>query len=318
MASEIENLRSENDFLKAEIARLKNQIETDAYKVIFDSSQDIIIQLDRANIIQIMHIPTISKERLDALIGKNIFDVSDLHVQEKMKAALKEVFNGGIVNYESEGDTLGEYRYFKNYVAPIYNEAKQIASAYFISRDVTTEKKAEKILLESERKLNTVYENSVQLLNILDLDRNFVWFNKNAYDYSVQFFKKPVLVGDSADNYTSKETKEEFISNFNKAINGEIVVYQRNAIIHSRKTYFEYILNPVKEHGEVVGVSLSGIDITHHKEYEEYLKRINLELANQNEQLNHYSHVISHNLRGPIATLMGLVKLFEHEIDNPQ
>jgi PAS domain S-box-containing protein len=318
MTSEIENLKSENDFLKAEIARLKNQIQTDAYKVIFDSSPDIIIQLDRANIIQLMHIPNISKERLDALIGRDIFAVSDLSVQEKMKAALKAVFNGGIVNYESEGDTLGEYRYYKSYVAPIYDETKQIVAAYFVSRDVTIEKKAEKILLESERKLNTVYENSVQLLNILDLDRNLVWFNKNAYDYSVQLFGKPVLVGDNADNYTSKETKEEFISNFNKAVNGEVVVYQRNGIINNRKTYFEYILNPVREQGEVVGVSLSGIDITHYKEYEEYLKHINLELANQNEQLNHYSHVISHNLRGPVATLMGLVKLFEYEKDNPQ
>jgi PAS domain S-box-containing protein len=318
MASKIEKLTSENDFLKTEIARFKNQIETDAYKVIFDSSPDIIIQLDRDNIIQIIHIPNISKERLDALIGKNIFDVSPLYVQEKMKGALKDVFNGGVVNYESEGDTLGEYRFYQSYVAPIYDETKQIVAAYFVSRDITIQKKAEKILLESERKLNTVYENSVQLLNILDLHRNFVWFNKNAYDYSTQIFGKPLLVGDNADVYTSIEAKELFLSNFNKAANGEIVIYQRDVIINNRNIYFEYALKPVTENGKVIGVSLSGIDITHHKEYEEYLKSINMELIRQNEQLNHYSHVISHNLRGPVATLMGLVKLFEHEKNNPQ
>ncbi|WP_299254458.1 ATP-binding protein [uncultured Cytophaga sp.] len=319
MTSEIESLRSENEFLKAEVLRLKNQIESDAYKVILDSSPDIIIQLDLSYKVLIIHIPSIPKERLQALVGKNIFDITPVYAHEKMVAALEDVYEQGkVVQYESDGITLGAYRYYDNYVAPIRNELDEIVSAYFVSKDITTQKKAEKILLESERKLKTVYENSIQILTILDLKGNFVWFNKNALDRSPAILGRLLVMGESAESYIEKSQRDLFISNFNRAINGENVIYTRNATVNKKSIYIEYTLSPIYEETEVVGVSLTGINVTKHKEYEDYLKRINLELVSQNEQLNHYSHIISHNLRGPVATLMGLVKLFEHEKNNSQ
>lgn len=318
MSSEIEHIKEENDFLKAEVLRLKNQIESDAYKVILDSSPDIIIQLDLSYKVLIIHIPFIPKGRLQALVGKNIFDITPAYAHEKMVVALEDVFEQGkVVQYESEGITLGAYRYYDNYVAPIRNELDEIRSAYFVSRDITIQKEAEKILRQSERKLKTVYENSIQFLTILDLERKFVWFNKNALDRSPTGSGNPFMIGEAVESYIEKSKQHLFISNFNRAVAGEVVIYNRTYTIDTQNIFFEYTLSPIYEDAEVVGVSLIGINVTKHKEYEEYLKRVNVELISQNEQLNHYSHIISHNLRGPIATLMGLVELFEQEKDNP-
>ena len=317
MSTELENIRSENEFLKVEVERLKIQIQTNAYKVIFDSSPDIIIQLDNSYKILIIHIPNIPLERLDLLVGKNIFDVTPVFTHAKMMHALEDVFQQGkVVTYESEGEALGAYRYFENYLSPIKDAEDNILSTYFISREITTQKLAQKVLLENERKLKTVYENSIQILTILDLERRLTWFNKNALDRSPAILGCSLVLGERAETYIEESQREFFISNFNKALLGEVITYTRNAKVHHQTMHLEYTISPVVENGTVVGVSLSGINVTKHKEYEDYLKRINLELIQQNEQLNQYSYIISHNLRGPIATLMGLVQIFEQEKNN--
>jgi signal transduction histidine kinase len=318
MSTELDDIKNENKFLKAEVERLKLQIQTDAYKIIFDSSPDIIVQIDNAYKILLIHIPNIPLDRLDALIGQNIFDVTPVYAHAKMMNALEEVFQQGkVVIYESEGETLGSYRYYDNYLAPMKDENDHILSTYFISREVTTQKLAEQVLLENERKLKTVYENSIQILTILDLERRFTWFNKNALDRSPAILGRVLEVGERAETYIEESQRELFISNFNKAVLGETITYTRVAQVHKHPIYLEYTLSPIIEHDVVVGVSLAGINVTKHKEYEDYLKRINLELVEQNEQLNQYSYIISHNLRGPIATLMGLVQIFEQEKKDP-
>ncbi len=47
------------------------------------------------------------------------------------------------------------------------------------------------------------------------------------------------------------------------------------------------------------------------KANEEELMQINRELVYQNEQLNQFSFIVSHNLRGPISTLLGIANIFE-------
>ena len=277
MSTELENIRTENEFLKAEVERLKIQIQTDAYKIIFDSSPDIIIQLDTSYRILIIHIPQIPVERLDLLVGKNIFDITPLFAHAPMMNALEEVFQQGkVVTYESAGEALGAYRYYENYLSPIKDENEHILSTYFISRDITSQKLSEKILLDNERKLKTVYENSIQILTILDLERRFTWYNKNALDRSPSILGRPLVLGEYVETYIEESQRELFLSNFNKAVCGEVITYTRAVLLNRKTIYFEYILSPVIENGEVVGVSLSGMNVTKHKEYEDYLKRINL------------------------------------------
>ena len=316
--SELEYYKSENESLKKEIEHLKHQVQSNPYKVMFESSPDIIIQLDTSNKILIIYRPDISKEHLDSLKGKDIFEATPAAFHEGMKGALKAVFQEGeVIQYYSEGYVLGAYRYYDNYSAPIFDEAGNIASGYFRSRDVTAQKMAEKILLDSERKLKTVYENSIQILTILDLDRKFTWFNRNALMRSPSVLGKELTLGVAAEMYIEESQRALFIENFNKSAAGEVVTYLREVNLKPGIIFIEYTLSPIVEEGQVVGVALTGMNVTKHKEYEDYLKRVNLELVQQNERLNQYSYIISHNLRGPIATIMGLVSIFDQCKDDP-
>ena len=319
MENELEKYKRENAELKKEIDRLTNQSSANTYKVIFDASPDILIQLNAAYKIIVIHIPNIEQAKLDALIGQDIFDLTPVYAHEKMAAALTAIFKDGeVIKYFSEGDTMGAYRYYDNYLAPIKDAHGNITSVYFRSREITAQKIAEKVLMDNERKLKTVYENSIQFLTVIDLDRRFIWFNKNARDKSPAVFGKNLVVGAVVETYIAEAYRAGFIENFNKAVAGETITYTRKYSLNNAPFFLELSLTPVYDNeNNVVGVALTGINVTKHKEYEDYLKRINLELVQQNEQLNQYSYIISHNLRGPIATLMGLVQVFEQCDNDP-
>ena len=314
-----EELYKEIAALKEEVHSLKRSLQSDTYKLLFESSPDIIVQVDREYKIVILHLPNYPIDKLDALKGTDIFSVSPEFVHDKMKNALSKVFSTGeIVMYESEGEVLGSYKYFSNHLSAIRNEQGEIYSAYFVSRDITVQKIASIQAIDSEQKLTAIFEGSSQILTMFDKECRFVWYNRAAYDKSIHLFGRFLEVGVHFNQYLKEEFREDFNRNFQKVLNGETIVYNREYEFEDKPFILEIMLQPVYyRQGELVGVSLVGINNTERTEYEARLEKANKELIQQNEQLNQYSYIISHNLRAPIVTLLGLVNIFNQSKNDP-
>ncbi|KAA8484116.1 PAS domain S-box-containing protein [Arcticibacter tournemirensis] len=58
-----------------------------------------------------------------------------------------------------------------------------------------------------------------------------------------------------------------------------------------------------------------GLDITERKRAEEERSKMTSDLVQRNMELKQFSYIISHNLRSPIAKILGLTSLFEHEVN---
>ncbi len=314
-----ENLEEENRKLKEEIANLQKELRNNQYKVLFEATPDIIIQVDDQFKILVCHIPGHPRERLETLNGQDIFMVTPQELRTNMLQALEKVFSSGeTIRYESQGEVLGQYRYFQNYLAPIKDDTGAIHSAYFISRDVTSQKLSEKAILENERKLKALFGSSQHLHILMDLDQRLVWFNKRALETSKLLFAEQLSVGKPMYEFLRIEFQSKFNQDFERAIKGEVVLYERHYMIQEKAQsfYLEMMLQPVYEDETMIGISLVGVETTERKTNEEKLEKINHELVQQNQRLNQYSHIISHNLRGPIVTLLGLVTLFEQNKDS--
>ena len=214
---QIEQLKIENLKLKADIEKLHNR--EGLYKRLFEASPDIIIEVDSNRIIIICHIPNYSKEILTGLIGKNIFDVTPVVFHTQMKMALDKVFySGEIATYNSEGETIGAYRYYSNHLSPIYNENKEITSAYFISREVTQQKIAEQLIIESEKKLKAIFDSSKHLHILLGTDACCLWFNKKANLATEILFGKKLEIGKFDKDYIPEERITSFRLFFQKCL----------------------------------------------------------------------------------------------------
>jgi signal transduction histidine kinase len=309
------------DDLNNEISRLKEIIEgyekksqLDSYKLLLESSPDIIFQLDKNYTIVFSHMPGISVETVDTFKDVNIFDITPLKMKSQLKGVLEGVFSTGeTCVYESEGLVKAGYKYFLNQISAIKNEKGEVEYAYFIGRETTTQMLASMQALESEQKLTALFEGSSQIIALFDKESKFIWYNRASYDKSIFLFGKFITIGERFDQYLKEENRVGFNENFQKVLQGEIISYTREYEYENKPFFLDIMLQPVHINEELVGVSLIGTNDTERKGYETKLEKANIELLQQNEQLNQYSYIISHNLRAPIVTLMGLINLFSQE-----
>jgi PAS domain S-box-containing protein len=314
-----EDLHKEILKLKEENAYLRNSMQVNTAKLLFESSPDIIVQVDAQYKIIVVHLPDYPIEQLDALKGSHIFEITPASVRNKTAAALEKVFStGDVVIYESEGEENGVYKYFANRVSAIKNEHGEIDSAYFVSREITAQKVASIQAIESEQKLTAIFEGSSQILSLFDKENKFVWYNREAYDKSIFLFGRFLEVGKIFEDFLPEQHREKSRANFKKVLNGEIVVYHREYVYENKPFFLEIMLQPVyQNNGELVGISLVGTNVTDRREYEARLEKANKELMQQNDQLNQYSYILSHNLRAPIVTLLGLVSILNQTENDP-
>ncbi len=313
-----QRLIEENQKLLAEIQRLQRALDENIYETLFHASPDIIIQVDPSYKIIVLHIPEIPRERLEALKGTDLFSVTPLAVHGQMRSALEKVFkHGDTVHYESEAEALGEYRHYLNYLTPLKDEQGNTYSAYFISREITAQKVSEKLRRESDKKLMALFGSSQHLHILMDRDQKLLWFNQKATETALFLFNRELVVGTNMLDYLQGEYQDSFAAYFTRAIAGETVVFPRHYIIEENQHfYLEMMLQCIYEDElktNMIGISLVGVETTDRRANEAKLEKVNKELILHNQQLNQYSFVISHNLRGPIVTLLGLVNLFEQK-----
>lgn len=314
-----EELHKEIARLKEEIVRLQKPAQLSAYKFFLESSPDIILQIDADYTIVVAHIPEYPVEKLDSLRGTHIFNVTPASMVEKLKEVLGEVFSTGeTMVYETDGEVRGQRRYYLNHVSALRNMRGEIDHASFVCRETTIHKVATIQAVENEQKLIALFEGSSQIISLFDKECKFIWYNRASYDKSIFLFGKFIAVGERFDSYLKEEYRQSFNENFQKVLNGEIVSYTREYVYEGKPLFLEIMLQPVYQHGTLVGVSLIGNNHTERKEYETRLETANKELIQQNEQLNQYSYIISHNLRAPIVTLLGLISIFNQAKNNPE
>lgn len=310
----MEDLNKEIKRLKGIIEGYEKNTQLNSYKVLLESSPDIIFQLDRNYTIVFSHMPGLSSEKSDVYSGTNILDLTPDSMKKQLLEVLASVFKTGkTCVYETEGAVRTGYKYFLNQMSAIKNEQGDIEYAYFVGRETTTQILASMKALDSEQKLTALFEGSSQIIALFDKEGRFIWFNKTAYKKSIFILNDYIKVGDYMYRYLKAELQEPFKEKFNKVLKGEIISYSREFQFDNKPLFVDLLLQPVYQNGNLVAVSMIGNNVTERKEYETKLEKANNELLQQNEQLNQYSYIISHNLRAPIVSLMGLISLLGHD-----
>lgn len=100
---------------------------------------------------------------------------------------------------------------------------------------------------------------------------------------------------------------------YNKILSGEIDNYEIELRQYQKNTdnyrWFLTKAQAIKEGGELVGVSGITLDIHERKLAEEKLRKTNEELSKANSELDRFVYSVSHDLRAPISSLLGLIQL---------
>lgn len=139
-----------------------------------------------------------------------------------------------------------------------------------IARDITERKKAQEATRESEEKYRDLFENARDAIVTTDVEAKVTGVNKIVEEYG---FKKEQLLGKSIFDFIVEEHKERALKDFKTAISGNPVRGEMDVITRRGIFTVEYIDNPIKRAGEIIGIQAILRDITERKRAEQLLRK---------------------------------------------
>ncbi len=113
--------------------------------------------------------------------------------------------------------------------------------------------------------------------------------------------------------YIHPEDTNKLAEYFDKVIAGEIDNYELELRQYQKNLdnykWFLTKAQAIRENGELLGVSGITLDIHERKIAEEKIRQANEELSKANSELDRFVYSVSHDLRAPISSLLGLIQL---------
>jgi|GEM_PF-6812888 len=236
------------------------------------------------------------------MLGNVIWDLFPDSTKTKFYTNYQEVLSNGVsIHFEDYYPHLNQWYRVSAYPTP------EGLVAY--ARDISREKRDVARLEESERNLNAVLLNTTDAIWYLDRDLALVFANPAYKNIRKQ------VVGLHTDEGFSVATDAntnhlEFIETlqlaYKKALAGQQVNIQLSMQYKNGKVAtLEGLINPVlNAAGSVQGLGCFARDVTDKIRAENQIRL-------KNERLRNIAWYQSHLVRGPVASLLGLVRIFD-------
>ena len=286
------------------IIQSTNTIKQQAEKleVILESITDSFFTLDRD-----WHFTYVNSEfekllevERNELLGKNVWKLSP----ETLSGEFYQEFHyaietGKAVHFETYYERLGKWMEVKAFPS-------QEGLSVFIN-DVTERVQSQQEL----EKLSLVASKTTNGVVITDADGLTEWVNEGftkltGYSLSEVEGKLlgPILKGEETDEATAERLAVKWKQG--EPFSDEILNYKKSG----EKVWVLLDVTPIlNENGAVVKVVSIQTDITDRKEAEALQMEMTRDLYRQNTDLQQFTYIVSHNLRSPVANVMGLAEL---------
>ena len=171
-----------------------------------------------------------------------------------------------------------------------------------ITVDITGQKEAELNIRKVETLFTQLFNNAPLAIVMLEANGCVVNMNKgfeDTFGYTLDELKGKRLEGFIVPEELGEEGKE-----INTIISGQRIIQVETRRMKKDKTLLNVILYglPVHLHDQTIGIFGLYVDITKQKRTEE-------ELQIRNDELDNFVYKVSHDLRAPLASILGLVNL---------
>ena len=189
-----------------------------------------------------------------------------------------------------------------------FNEKGRVLALFGTVHDITNMKAAETALLQSERNLRHIVDCIPQLIYGLDEQGMFIFVNKS---FAFFYGKKPAdLIGKSVTDVVVNFTESNLLLDLDQRImnTGRTGVHELELTnFKSERKTFTIIRVPyartAKGQKAILGVAY---DISSQKKAEADRMLMIRDISSRNRDLEQFSYIVSHNLRSPVANIIGL------------
>lgn len=225
---------------------------------------------------------------------------------------IKSVVKGRRNSYSMEylWVSKNERRWYNVMVAPLSNN--NYNGAVVIHTNITDRKNAEASLVQSEANLRSVFENTDLAIVLFDADLRIVSFNTKAKLLAVRNYGKKLAKGNSAFNYFAKSRKGEIEKiTHSLTVNGSFNYETTHQLSDGTTEWYDVTwMGVFGQKDENIGFIITLKNITDKKHAEMEREKMTADLVKRNADLEQFTYIISHNLRAPVANIIGLTAMF--------
>ncbi len=169
-------------------------------------------------------------------------------------------------------------------------------------------------LKDKEYNLRNIINFSDKIIWLVDKDFKLLEANNLFFNYFRKAQKTDIQIGDHFfEALKDGNLKNKLKKWFDHALTGKNAIYESENEINDITVVHEYNILPVVENGKIEAISIRVIDITSKKRAEQKLQEQNEALRKVNSELDHFVYSVSHDLRAPLTSLMGLIDITKTE-----
>jgi PAS domain S-box-containing protein len=249
--------------------------------------------------------------------GSNYFDACEMAIangDDLAKEALtgiKDVFahKVGVFELEYPCHSPTERRWFVLHAVGFGDDETKVVCAHI---DITERKKAEKALHKSESNLQAIIENTDASIYSLDRNLCYITYNQTLQKNLVDLYSLEIKPGDNVYSFLDKIDPAESVfwqATYAKALAGESVKFEKEYKIGDFYSCISFSIYPIRENNLVTGLSCFALDVTKQKLDNVQKEKMTADIIHRNKNLEQFSYIVSHNLRAPIANILGLTDL---------
>jgi PAS domain-containing protein len=162
--------------------------------------------------------------------------------------------------------------------------------------------------VEADIKLRAFFESSINFHVLLGKNCEVIDYNKTAFKFIKKAYLRLIKRGDDFSDYIEPDFKPIFIDHYFACLDG-LKAYEEGYTDYPDlgRIWWEASFEPATNGDkEIIGVSYSIRNVTERKLYEQ-------KIVAQNELLMQISYIQSHEYRGPLASIMGLMNIIKME-----
>lgn len=221
---------------------------------------------------------------------------------------IKEVIAGTVNEFSMEYSCVINKNkvWFQLIVAPLTDRTKKGAVVLHI--DITDRKRAEEAMHQSKANLNTILENADIAYILCNVAHKIVSFNTKANEFSIEQSGKPLKTGGNGLAFFTRSKIPNVKKDIEKVLNNEVVSYEASCSLEDGtvKWYDVRWVGIAGNNGTNIGFMLAFNDITARKVSDIQRDKMTADLVRRNKDLEQFTYIVSHNLRAPVANIIGL------------
>jgi PAS domain S-box-containing protein len=250
----------------------------------------------------------------EEMMGKELYDFMDAEGKAYAIACMERRRNGAEENLDIRYKTKSGEDVWANIAAnPMFDEDGKYMGALAMVTDITQRKQDEDALKKSEANLRTIFDNTDSSYVLFNDDMQIVSFNGLAQKYSQEQNHKDLVVNRPIKEYFAEERWPFILELLEKVRQNGSFDYELNYKRPDGSIRWHHVRWLVVKNSENnnLGFVLSNKDITEAKLAALEREKITTDLIRHNKDLEQFTYIVSHNLRSPVANIMGLTDLLK-------